>query len=74
MEYRKLPFLANLVIFCGSVRELDASKAPDDLSSNAVRLLKKNSVLFKVEHYLRMTQMSRKSKLFPKNDFCCKFL
>ena len=65
--------LTILVIVYESVRGLDVSKASDDLSRYAVRLLKKNIVDFEVDYYLRMTQMSRKSKTFPKNDFYFKF-
>ena len=34
-----------------------------------VYLLKENIAVFCVEHYLRMTQMSRKSETYPKNEF-----
>ena len=51
--------------FCEGVRELDASKAPDEISSYVVRVLKKNFVVFFVETYLRMTH--------TKNDFCGNF-
>ena len=39
----------------------------------AVRLFKENFVVSLIEHYVRMTQMSRKSTLFPKNEFSGKF-
>ena len=41
-------FFTILVIVCESFRELDGSKAPDDLSSYAVRLLNETFVVFLV--------------------------
>ena len=45
IEY-KFPFLTILVILFEIVRKRDVSKAPDILSSRAVRLFKKNFVVF----------------------------
>ena len=55
-----------LLIIFDTFRELDGLGASDDLSRYAVRLLKKNFAVFYVENYLRVTQMSRKSKISPK--------
>ena len=53
-----------LLLLFENFRKLDGSKAPDGLSSFAVRLLKENLVVIQVKHYVRMAQISRKSKPF----------
>ena len=55
------------MIVCETFCELDDSKAPEDLSSYAVRLLTETFVVFQVEYDL-LTQMSRKYK---KSDNDC---
>ena len=46
IEYREFRSLKVFVNVCGSVRELEVSKAADDLSSYAVRPLKKKFCIF----------------------------
>ena len=55
-----------LVIICGTFRELDGSQVLGDSSSYAVRLLKEIFVIFWVEHFLRMTPISRKYQILRK--------
>ena len=45
-ETSKISFFDNFLLVCESVRELGISKAPEDLSTYAVGLLKKNFVVF----------------------------
>ena len=66
-------FSTILVIVCESVRELDVSKAPADLSSYEVRLMKRNFC------FLDGTSQndpyeSKIQSFFTKNKFCWNFV
>ena len=59
--------LSTVFLFvCELFRELEA---PDDFSSNVILLMKEKLFFFHVEHYLKMTQRSRKSKILRKFEF-----
>ena len=68
-KYLKFPFLTNVVMGCGTIREPDGANARNKLSSYAVCLLKEIFVIFYVGNCLRMTKLSRKSETFLKDEY-----